>query len=141
MSNKKSVLIIFLSWLAYLISYLGRSDYSSCLLEIVNQTGVLRVTAGMVSSVFALCNAFGQIASGFLMKKISPIKIITVELFTVAIINLIFPATNSFVVMAILWGINGAMQSTLFFRICIENRSYIYILAMMISYITAFSLI
>ena len=113
MSNKKSVLIIFLAWLAYLISYLGRSDYSSCLLEIVNQTGVLRVTAGMVSSVFALCNAFGQIASGFLMKKISPIKIITVELFTVAIINLIFPATNSFVVMAILWGINGAMQSTL----------------------------
>ena len=34
-----------------------------------------------------------------------------------------------------------AMQSTLFFRICIENRSYIYILAMMISYITAFALI
>ena len=113
MSNKKSVLIIFLAWLAYLISYLGRSDYSSCLLEIVNQTGVLRVTAGMVSSVFALCNAFGQIASGFLMKKVSPIKIISVELFTVAIINLIFPATNSFAIMAILGGINGAMQSTL----------------------------
>ncbi len=113
MLNKKSILIIFLSWLAYLISYLGRSDYSSCLLEIVNQTGASRITAGMVSSVFALCNAFGQIASGFLMKKISPIKIITVELFSVAIINLLFPVTNSFLIMGILWGINGAMQSTL----------------------------
>lgn len=111
--KKNSVLIIFLAWLAYMISYLGRSDYSACILEIVNESGVTRATAGMVSSAFALCNAIGQILSGFIIRKISPVKIIGIELFTVAIINFFFPNSNSFWLMAILWGINGCMQSTL----------------------------
>ncbi len=112
-SNKKSVAIILIAWLAYLISYIGRSDYSACILEIVNETGVPRAAAGMVSSVFALCNAFGQLASGFVMRKISPIKVISVELFTVAVINFIFPIVDSFSAMAVIWGVNGAMQATL----------------------------
>ena len=111
--SRKSAAIIFIAWLAYLISYIGRSDYSACILEIVNETGVPRATAGMVSSVFALCNAFGQLASGFIMKKISPIKVIGAELFTVAAINFVFPVADNFYIMALLWGINGAMQATL----------------------------
>ncbi len=111
--EKNSILIIFLAWLAYMLSYLGRSDYSACILEIVNESGVTRATAGMVSSMFALCNAIGQVFSGFIIKKISPIKIIGVELFTVAIINFLFPNSNSFYIMAVLWGINGCMQATL----------------------------
>lgn len=111
--NRRSAWIIFVAWLAYLISYFGRSDYSACILEIVNTTGVPRVTAGMVSSVFAICNAFGQLLSGFVVKKISPLKVITAELFTVCAVNLLFPMTDSFFVMAVLWGINGAMQATL----------------------------
>jgi len=112
-AQKRSVLIILIAWLAYLISYIGRSDYSSCLLEILNETGASRATGGMVSSVFAICNACGQLASGFIMKKVSPLKVIGVELFTVFLVNLLMPTTDSFVVMAILWGINGAMQATL----------------------------
>lgn len=114
-NNKKSysILIIFIAWVAYIVSYLGRSDYSACILEIVTHTGVTRATAGMVSSVFALCNAFGQAASGFILKKLPPLPLIGVELFTVAVINFLFPGSNSFVLMAILWGINGCMQSIL----------------------------
>lgn len=115
MSERKnrSAAIILIAWLAYLISYIGRSDYSACILEIVNETGVPRATAGMVSSVFALCNAFGQLASGYIIKKVSPIKVIGVELISVCLINFLFPMTDSFPVMAVLWGINGAMQATL----------------------------
>ncbi len=111
--NKRSAWIILIAWLVYLISYIGRADYSACLLEILNDTGASRATAGMVTSVFAFCNAFGQLASTYVIKKIAPFKVIVVELFSVALINLFFPLTDSFVVMAILWGINGAMQSTL----------------------------
>ena len=96
-----------------MISYLGRSDYSACVLEIIRETGAPRATAGMVSSAFALCNAVGQLASGFVLKKIAPVKVIGAELFAVALINLLFPNTDSFLLMAILWGINGCMQSTL----------------------------
>lgn len=129
-SNKQSIFIIFFCWLAYMISYLGRSDYSACILEIVNETGVTRATAGMVSSVLALCNAIGQLASGFVMKKIAPVKVIGAELFSVAVINLLFPNTNSFILMAVLWGINGCMQSTLLSgatQIFVENLKEPYL--------------
>lgn len=111
--RKKAAWIILIGWLAYLISYLGRSDYSACMLEILNETGVSRTMAGMVSSSFAICNAFGQIAAAMVMRKFSPMKVIAVEIFTVFGVNVLFPATDSFVVMAVLWGVNGAMQATL----------------------------
>ncbi len=112
-TKNRSALIILIAWLVYLISYIGRADYSACLLEVLNDTGASRATAGMVTSAFAFCNAFGQLASAYVIKKIAPFKVIVVELFSVAFINLLFPLTDSFAVMAILWGINGAMQSTL----------------------------
>ena len=129
-SNRRYVLIIFFAWLAYLISYLGRADYASCILEIVNETGVTRSTAGMVSSVFSLCNAIGQVGSAFLLRKIKPVKFIGIELFTVAAINFLFPNCNSFIFMAVLWGINGCMQSTLLCgatQIFVENLEEPYL--------------
>lgn len=112
-SKKKYIFIIFISWLAYLISYLGRNDYSACLLEIVNSTGMTRASAGMVSSSFALCNAVGQLISSILINKIPPLKLIATEIFSVAVINLLFPASNNLFIMMLLWGINGVMQATL----------------------------
>ena len=112
-TKQLSISIILFAWLAYLFSYMGRANYGACLVEIVGTTGVSRATAGMVTSVFSLFNSFGQIGSGFLLKKVHPVKIIAAELFIVASINLLFPASNSFMIMALLWGVNGAMQSTL----------------------------
>ena len=112
-SKKRYIVIIFIAWLAYLISYLGRNDYSACVLEIVNSTGMTRASAGMISSSFALCNAVGQLISTIIINKVSPIKLITAEIFTVALINLLFPTSNNFYVMLLLWGINGCMQATL----------------------------
>jgi len=112
-SKRRYVLIIFIAWLAYLISYLGRNDYSACILEIVTSTGMTRASAGMISSAFALCNAIGQLISTIIINKVSPMKLITAEIFSVAIINLLFPASGNFYVMMLLWGINGCMQATL----------------------------
>ena len=112
-SQSGSLIIIFICWLAYLMSYLGRSDYSVCILDIVVSTGVSRSTAGMVSSSFALCNALGQLACTAIVDRVSPIKIIAAELISVSIINTLFPIMNNFYIMALLWGINGCIQATL----------------------------
>lgn len=112
-TNRTMVNIILIAWLAYLFSYLGRSDYNACLLEIINDTGISRALAGSISSSFAICNAIGQLISTMIITKFSPIKVINIELLAVAIINLLFPVTDSFAIMAILWGINGFLQSTL----------------------------
>ena len=112
-TNRRFLLLILISWFAYLISYLGRNDYGSCLLEIVQTTGISRASAGMVSSAFALCNAIGQLVSTVIINKVSPTKLIAVELFSVSCINFLFPVSNQIYVMMILWAINGAMQATL----------------------------
>ena len=112
-SKKRYAVIIFIAWLAYLISYVGRNDYSACILEIVNSTGMTRASAGMISSSFALCNAIGQLISTIIINKVHPIKMISVEIFTVAGINILFPVSNNFYIMMLLWGINGCMQATL----------------------------
>lgn len=128
--NRRSVLIILFAWLSYLISYLGRADYGACMLTIINETGTARATAGLVSSVFSLTNAFGQLVSGLVMKKIPPVKVIGAELFAVAVINLLFPMSQSFFVMTLLWGINGCMQSTLLcgaMQIFVENLKEPYL--------------
>ena len=112
-TKRRYIAIISISWLAYLISYLGRNDYSACILEIVNSTDMTRVSAGIISSSFALCNAVGQIISTIIINKVSPMKLISVEIFSVAFINLLFPVSNNFYIMMLLWGLNGCMQATL----------------------------
>jgi len=112
-TNRKMVKIILIAWLAYLFSYLGRSDYGACLLEIINETGISRSLAGSVSSSFAICNAIGQLISVIIINKYHPIKVIGFELIAVALINFFLPITDSFLIMALLWGINGFLQSTL----------------------------
>ncbi len=105
--------IIFICWLAYLISYLGRNNFSACVLEIVQSTGISRSLVGIVSSSFAICNAIGQLISTAITNKISPIKIISFEIFIVFVVNILFPNTSNVFIMALLWGINGFMQATL----------------------------
>ncbi len=50
-TKSKCFVIILLGWLSYVLSYLGRVNYGACILEIVNQTGIARGTAGLVSVI------------------------------------------------------------------------------------------
>lgn len=50
-AKSKYYVIILLGWLSYVLSYLGRVNYGACMLEIVNQTGIARGTAGLVSVI------------------------------------------------------------------------------------------
>ncbi len=122
MSRSRSIQIIALAWLAYVFSYLGRADYGANMLHIVQEIGISRGAAGMVSSTLSICNATGQLASAFAMRKLDPRKLIWAELLTVALINLLFPFVGSFALMVLLWGINGAIQSTL---LCSATKIYV----------------
>ena len=111
--KRRSIGIILLAWLAYLTSYLGRSDYGACLLEIIADAAIPRAAAGMVSSSFALCNALGQLATAAIVRRVRPILLIGSELFGVMLINLAFPFSKGIGLMILLWGLNGALQATL----------------------------
>ena len=112
-AKRRSICIILLAWLAYLTSYLGRSDYSACLLKIIADAAIPRAAAGMVSSSFALCNALGQLATAAIVRRVRPIPLISLELFGVMLVNLAFPFSEGIGLMILLWGLNGALQATL----------------------------
>ncbi len=112
-SKQKSIIILALSYFAYLFSYLGRNNYSTCILQIVNDTGISRAVAGSVTAAFSICYALGQLSTGFLIKKLSPVKILSFELFLASIINFVFPFSSSFSTMLVLWATNGIIQSTI----------------------------
>ena len=110
--RKQSILILLFAWLTYTLSYLGRVNYSSCMIEIVYETGISRTSAGLVASILSLAYAIGQLTIGFFINRFSSVKIITLELLIVAFINLLFPICIGKWYMFILWGINGFAQST-----------------------------
>lgn len=130
-AKSKYYVIILLSWLSYVLSYLGRVNYGACMLEIVNQTGIARGTAGLVSSVFSFCYALGQLTAVTVLKKKNPVYIIAVELIIASGINIAFPfCVGNIALMLIMWALNGAVQSVLvctLTRIFVENMEEPYV--------------
>ena len=102
-------LILILSWLAYILSYMG----SAGLATILNETNITKATAGIVSSSMFFCNAVGQLISSFIVPKLPPAKVILTEVISVSVLNLLFSFEQSIVMMAVLWGLNGFIQSAM----------------------------
>ncbi len=112
-SQRYPYFVILLCWLAYILSYMGRTGYSACLATILENTSITKATAGIVSSSLFFCNAIGQLISCIIVPKLPPVKTILAEVICVSIFNLLFSFEQSLAVMAILWGMNGFVQSAM----------------------------
>ena len=106
-------IILLLCWLAYILSYMGRTGYSACLATILNETSISKAAAGIVSSSLFFCNAIGQLISCIIIPRLSPTKTILAEVVSVSLINLLFSFEQSIITMAVLWGLNGFIQSAM----------------------------
>ena len=62
-------LLIFLSWLLYTISYLGKVNYSANITQIVDYYQISKAEAGMVPSFFFFAYGIGQVVNGLFCKK------------------------------------------------------------------------
>lgn len=69
MSNSKK--LIFLCWLAYSCSYIGKLSYSANILPISETFGVSNAECGVVAPVFFFVYGAGQIFNGILCKNIT----------------------------------------------------------------------
>lgn len=105
--------VVALCWLAYFIVYLGRLNYSACLVGITESLDVTKAQAGLVSSFFFIAYGAGQFINGLMAGKFNPWKMITVSMVIAAVINLIMPFIPSVGIMKYLWLVNGFAQSTL----------------------------
>ncbi len=106
-------LLIFLSWLLYTMSYLGKVNYSANITQIVDFYHISKAEAGIVPSFFFFAYGIGQVVNGLLCKKYNIKWMIFLSLFTSAVINLIIAVTTNFEIIKWLWMINGFALSIL----------------------------
>ena len=66
---------------------------------------------GVIGSCLFFTYAIGKLCNGFIADRANVKKLMSTGLMISAIINLVLGFTNSFILFAILWGINGFFQS------------------------------
>ena len=108
-----AILLIFLAWLVYATSYLGKVNYSANITQIIDFYGITKTQAGAVPTFFFFSYGIGQVVNGILCKKYNMKWMIFVSLFISASINLIIAVSTNFAIMKWLWMINGFALSIL----------------------------
>lgn len=107
-------LLFVACWAAYCASYLGRINYTAALTAIVAHGVFSKSHAGLIGTVYFFCYAAGQIFSGILGDRVSPYKLIGAGLAGTVCANILMPlCSGSYIVMSVVWGFNGIVQSML----------------------------
>ncbi len=112
-TKKYSYLLIFLCWLAYSTSYLGKMSYSANINQIIEFYNVSRAQAGLVSTLLFISYGVLQIVNGLLCKKYNSRLVIAIGLIGSGICNLIVGFTVNFTLVTIIWFVNGIFLSFL----------------------------
>ncbi|MBR5870734.1 MAG: MFS transporter [Clostridia bacterium] len=110
--KKKINALIFISAVAYFISYLSRLNYAAVMAEFIAESGLPKATAVLPITAISITYGIGQLISGYLGDRIKPRHIITGGFILTAIMNFIMPfAAPNIRLMTVTWAINGLAQS------------------------------
>lgn len=107
-------LLFVACWAAYCASYLGRINYTAALTAIVADGVFTKSHAGLIGTVYFFCYGAGQIFSGILGDRVSPYKMVCAGLAGTVCMNILMPlCSSSYIIMSVVWGFNGVVQSML----------------------------
>ncbi len=98
-------------WITYCLFYLGRVNFSVVLPTLAIALSVTRAEIGTLGTVFFWVYGIGHFINGELGSHVSPFKMVSIGLLTIALVNIAFSFQTSLIMMMILWGINGLAQS------------------------------
>lgn len=112
LKNPTTMKLLFaLCWISYVCTYLGRLNYSACLVEIINMEGWSKGQAGLIATGFFATYGFGQLINGFIGDRLSPKIMVSCGLGLSGCVNLIFPMVHHIPLNILLWCVNGFVQS------------------------------
>ena len=66
--DRRATSLIFLCWLAYAASYVGKLSYNANISQFESALGISHAEAGMVSTFFFFAYGAGQVVNGILCK-------------------------------------------------------------------------
>ena len=96
----------------YLFFYNGRQNINLVMTQMAEGLGSTTAALGVVSSALFWCYAFGQLVSGRLGAFIGYKRFMMIGVLASAILNVVISFQTSIPVIAVLWGLNGFFQST-----------------------------
>ena len=108
-----SITLIFLCWLVYACSYIGKVNYSANINQVMEFYNVDHSSAGLASTFFFFAYGVGQVINGLFCKKYNLKWMIFSSLALSGVINLIVGITNNFAIIKYLWLFNGLAMSVL----------------------------
>ena len=109
--RRSQKLLFLLCWSAYVFTYLGRLNYSACLVAIVSAEGWTKAQAGLIATGFFATYGLGQLVNGCIGDRLSPRFMVGSGLLLSGIINLLFPLMPHPSLALVLWCVNGFVQS------------------------------
>lgn len=118
--------LIWLCWLIYACSYMGKVNYSANINQVMDYYRVTKGEAGLVGTFFFFAYGAGQIVNGLLCKKYNLKWTIFTSLAVSGSINFILPFISNFSLIKFLWLANGISMSFLWpslIRLLSENLS------------------
>lgn len=95
----------------YLFFYNGRQNINLVMTQMAYDFDSTTAAIGIISSSLFWCYAFGQLINGRLGAYFGYKKFMIVGIIMSTIMNILISFQNSFLVIAILWGLNGYFQS------------------------------
>lgn len=111
--GQRENLLIFLAWLLYSVSYLGKVNYAANITQIIDFYGVTKAEAGMASTFFFFAYGIGQVINGLFCKKYNIKWAIFGSMAASTAVNLIVAMGAEFALIKWLWLINGIALSIL----------------------------
>lgn len=111
--RKAGLLLIFLCWLVYACSYMGKVNYAANINQIMSFYAVDHSSAGLVSTFFFFAYGIGQVVNGLLCKKYNVKWFIFGSLIVSGTVNFIVGFTTNFTLIKFLWLLNGFSMSVL----------------------------
>ncbi len=115
--NKRYSQVIWLCFLAYMISYIGKLGYTANIQNFIENYNTTKLVAGYASSAFFFCYGAGQFINALICERVDSIKIVSLSLFISSFFSLALFFLKNMIVIAVLWGVNGLIMSTLWCNI------------------------
>lgn len=100
-----------LCFLVYFTSYVTRINYTAIISVIIQEEGILKSTASIVTMVGFISYGIGQLISGYIGDRMSPKLLILGGLLISSVLNILMPAIGNIEAMAIIWFLNGFAQA------------------------------
>ncbi|MBQ9692435.1 MAG: MFS transporter, partial [Clostridia bacterium] len=101
-------------FIAYSCAYIARGNFSFARTLMIDGGIIDAGEAGILSAVYFICYALGQVVNGVIADRRSPFVMVIIGLSVVAASNLAMPFLSAApIAMIIFWGINGVGQSML----------------------------